>query len=975
MKPIGRREFLKGTGVGLAALLAAPDLAFSKIRAVGDPLREYPYRWWEDLYRKEWTWDRVQYATHSVGCVGKCSWKVYSKDGIPLREEQTATYPIYARHTPGKYTWKCNGKDRGEYIRYGPGGVVPSYSPRGCQKGIIYSDYMKQGNFLKYPLKRVGERGGRKWKRISWEKAFDEIAEKIIEITLKDPGAMVTTSRPFSQLSKGGSERFTGLVGGQLVPVSAMVGDAYPAGHTVLIGRIGSNLDDWFTADCLVGWTQNFIAMRIPDAHFATEAKYNGARVIVVDPNHNVTAAQAADLYVPIRMGSDSYLAAAICHAIIKEKKYDADFLKEQTDLPFLVRLDNKKFLTEKDVKPAGKEYQYYFWDAKTAQAVPAPGCLDSPPDKKTLDLAKLGHDPALEGKFTVRTADGREVECTTVFEMTREGLARYDMNSGLVREATGLHPSVIRTMTDWMLEAKSLHITNGYNCQKHYDGYQSERLKLLIMVLTGQLGGPGAYHQTYEGMKLEGGRAAGGLHFPDQPARPELGIELKKGGKQPYSVGIHHEIIYGKSLERSKKYFAHTPLKEQIGFDVNDMEAFLKDALQKKYLPSQKTPRIALWHSCNNYRNKTGQQWWRDNYLKNLDLLIVTEIRMSASAQSADYILAAATDYERWDARETTTNPYLTLFGQAVKPMFGRRSDWQIYAGLCKAIQEKAVARGIESIPFEYWDGKKKVKRTIDLKTIYDEYTLNGEIATDEKAVEWHNLKSKGLGGKEGHAKFLKEGYVKFRGPAKYSNYEDDAPARSMRWQVIDKKPSKTNTGRFQFYVDHEYHVKLNQMTPKPQYADKWRGGPVMPRRPDGTPYAFVMNYPHTKWGIHSSFRENQWLMRLQRGEVYLYLSPKVMRERRIKDMDMVRVYNHMGEWFARAKEWPGLPPDVVFTEHGWDHQYTKNWTHYNNLNCEFLNPLEMAGGTRGHIVYTGNHTSNRIYYETGVDIEKVEG
>jgi anaerobic selenocysteine-containing dehydrogenase len=114
---------------------------------------------------------------------------------------------------------------------------------------------------------------------------------------------------------------------------------------------------------------------------------------------------------------------------------------------------------------------------------------------------------------------------------------------------------------------------------------------------------------------------------------------------------------------------------------------------------------------------------------------------------------------------------------------------------------------------------------------------------------------------------------------------------------------------------------------------------------------------------------------MRLQRGDVYLYLNPKVMAERGIKDMDMVRVYNHMGEWFARAKEWPGLPPYIVFTEHGWDHYMTKNWTHYNNLNCEFLNPLEMAGGTRGHIVYTGNHTSNRIYYETGVDIEKVEG
>jgi len=98
-------------------------------------------------------------------------------------------------------------------------------------------------------------------------------------------------------------------------------------------------------------------------------------------------------------------------------------------------------------------------------------------------------------------------------------------------------------------------------------------------------------------------------------------------------------------------------------------------------------------------------------------------------------------------------------------------------------------------------------------------------------------------------------------------------------------------------------------------------------------------------------------------------------MAERGIKDMDMVRVYNHMGEWYARAKEWPGLPPYIVFNEHGWDHFMTKNWTHYNNLNCEFLNPLELAGGTRGHIVYTGNHTNNRIYYETGVDIEKVEG
>ncbi len=976
MSKLSRRDFIKIAGLTVAGLTVEKDVfGFTKIQVVEDPLKEYKYRGWEDLYRKEWTWDRVQYSTHSVGCVGKCSWKVYSKNGIPMREEQTATYPVYGKHTPGKYTWKCMGKDRGEYIRFGPGGKIPSFSPRGCQKGALYSDYMKQENFLKYPLKRVGERGERKWKRISWEQAFDEIADKIIDITLKDPGAGVLTARPFSQLSKGSCERFAGLLGLMNTPVSAMVGDAYPAGHTVMIGRIGSPLDDWFTADCLVSWTQNHIVMRIPDAHFAQEARYNGARVIVVDPNHNVTAAQGADLYVPIRMGSDSYLAAAICNTIIKEKKYDTDFMKEQSDMPFLIRLDTKKFLTQKDMKQNGKDFQYYFYDTKTGKAVEAPGCLESPGDKQTLDIAKLGYDPELDGKFTVTTADGKSIECTTVFEMTKEGLARYDLNSDIVREATGLHPSVIRKMTDWMLESKSLHITNGYNCQKHYDGYQSERLKLLVLVLTGQLGTTGAYHQTYEGMRLEGGRSDGGLHFPDQPAKSEFGIEAKKGGKKPLNPGgIYHEIYWGKGLERSKEYFANTHLKDQIGFDVNDMETFLKDAIEKGYLPdriTKKTPRIAIWHSCNNYRNKVGQQSWRENYLKHVELLICTELRMTGSAQSADYVLSAATDYERWDGRETTTNLNFTLFGQAVKPMFDRRTDWQIYAGLAKAIQAKAKAKGIKSILYG--------KRTIDLDTIHDEYIQNGELDTDEKAVKWHHMKSTVLGGEAGYEKFVKQGYVKASGPGKYGVYMDDAPSRSLRWQAIDKMPgpmkkNKTNTGRFQFYVDHEYHIKLNQMTPKPQYTDKWRGGPQSPKRPDGTPYPFVMSYPHTRWGIHSSFRENQWLMRLQRGDVYLYLNSKVMKEKGIKDMDMVRVYNHMGEWFARAKEWPGLPPYIVFTEHGWDHQLTKNWTHYNNLNCEFLNPLEMAGGKKGHIVYTGNHTGNRLYYETGVDIEKVE-
>ncbi|OGT82651.1 MAG: hypothetical protein A3G96_05260 [Gammaproteobacteria bacterium RIFCSPLOWO2_12_FULL_52_10] len=230
---------------------------------------------------------------------------------------------------------------------------------------------------------------------------------------------------------------------------------------------------------------------------------------------------------------------------------------------------------------------------------------------------------------------------------------------------------------------------------------------------------------------------------------------------------------------------------------------------------------------------------------------------------------------------------------------------------------------------------------------------------------------------GKERYESLLKDGFV-FVGKdsGKFGNYEATRPYRPHTWQGVNKIPNNTNSGRFQFYIDHEYFLALNQMTPKPQYTEKWRGGPQIPRKPDGTSYPFVMDYPHTKWGIHSSMRTSEWLLRMQRGSTYLYLNPKVMEERAIKDGDMVRVYNHLGEWYARAKPKPGLPTHIVYNEHGWEHYMCKNWTHYNNLNAAFLNPLDMAGDARGkgHMVYTGNHTNNRIFYETGVDIENVE-
>jgi complex iron-sulfur molybdoenzyme family reductase subunit alpha len=71
-----RREFLKMAG--LAALGASipgcrkgEKPALESFVANPDPLHSYPYRSWEDLYRKQWTWDKVVRSTHSANCTAR----------------------------------------------------------------------------------------------------------------------------------------------------------------------------------------------------------------------------------------------------------------------------------------------------------------------------------------------------------------------------------------------------------------------------------------------------------------------------------------------------------------------------------------------------------------------------------------------------------------------------------------------------------------------------------------------------------------------------------------------------------------------------------------------------------------------------------------------------------------------------------------------------------------------------------------
>src|SRR3990170_8684588 len=119
--------------------------------------QDYPYRSWEDLYRQQWTWDKVAWGTHCVDCYpGNCPFRVYVKEGIVWREEQAGNFEVVEKG-------------------------VPDMNPMGCQKGAGWSQLLYGKERILYPLKRAGERGEGKWKRISWDDALAEVADAVLD--------------------------------------------------------------------------------------------------------------------------------------------------------------------------------------------------------------------------------------------------------------------------------------------------------------------------------------------------------------------------------------------------------------------------------------------------------------------------------------------------------------------------------------------------------------------------------------------------------------------------------------------------------------------------------------------------------------------------------------------------------------------------------------------------------------------------
>ncbi len=380
-------------------------------------------RGWEEGYRGRWAHDRIVRSTHGVNCTGSCSWKIYVKGGIVTWETQQTDYP---RTRPD----------------------LPNHEPRGCSRGASYSWYLYSANRIKYPMirgrllrmwraakeqhpdpvaawksivenpeqakdyKSIRGRGG--FVRASWDEAQEIIAAANI-YTVKTYGpdrvAGFSPIPAMSMISYAAGTRYLSLIGGVCLSFYDWYCDLPPSSPQTW----GEQTDvpesaDWYNSTFIMLWGSNVPQTRTPDAHFMTEVRYKGAKIVTVTPDYS-EASKFGDIWLAPKQGTDAAMALAMGHVILKEfhlsgkSPYFTDYCRRYTDLPFLVRLEKQG-----DRLVAGRFVRASDFEGDLGQT--------NNPDWKTVVIDEAGDRPAVptgsvgfrwgeQGRWNLENRDG----------------------------------------------------------------------------------------------------------------------------------------------------------------------------------------------------------------------------------------------------------------------------------------------------------------------------------------------------------------------------------------------------------------------------------------------------------------------------------------------------------------------------------------------------------------------------------------
>ncbi|MFZ5817776.1 MAG: molybdopterin-dependent oxidoreductase [Bacillota bacterium] len=267
------------------------------------------------------------------------------------------------------------------------------------------------------------------------------------------------------------------------------------------------------------------------------------------------------------------------------------------------------------------------------------------------------------------------------------------------------------------------------------------------------------------------------------------------------------------------------------------------------------------LWIACRNPASQDPDAADIKRAFESMELVVVADHFLNHSAELADILLPVTTHFENWDINVAYWHRWISINEQAIKPMFEAKSDLQIAWALSKKLNE--LQPGSCTYPTEgdeeEWVGKE----------------FNAGIYKLFGIADWRELKAK---------------------PAK-------ANLPAAIWQ---EKKFGTPSGKFEIWSDK---AAQNGLPPMPTYVPEMKA-------PAEFPIRFLT--PHAQHSLHCQFQNLDYMMQTN-PEPLLEIHPQLAEKKGIKDGDMVRVFNKLGEVQLKARVTRIVPPDTVATYEAW--------------------------------------------------------
>jgi len=500
-----------------------------------------------------------------------------------------------------------------------------------CLRGLSIPSRTYSPTRIKYPLRRVGERGGDQWERITWDEALADIKDKMgssrdtygTYSTMVDMG-----SGSYGKVSFFMGSRFANAIKG--TKADACYDQAIGTGASRVVGGgvwgFSSEPKGMLSSKVIIVQGANPVYSQPQSWRIIQRAKEAGARVICIDPMFSATAARS-DEYIPIRPGSDLSLTLAMINRVLQTEAYDKKFVMSRTNACMLVRKDNGMIL-----RAANLTDPTYVPAATTAAAMLSmktdPGLVWDATTNAPAVYATC-QTPTLEGSFNL---GGIEVE--TVFTGLKRAMEAFTVEQAA--EDTTIPAEKILELVDIYVKQGPVWTFTTYGIDRYNIGIRWGQAINVLQALTGNMA------------KLGAGFSG---NFTWETTTTQFDFK-----RMWYSTNG-----YG-----------------NMGIPMTEIRNIMKTQ-QYKGKPYPVKSMITVF--SNSFSNYGDENLWYDGTMDNIDYHVAIDCEMTDTVRHADLVLPVCFWTECEDIRANYANPYLVMNEKAIEPLGESKPDNEIFA------------------------------------------------------------------------------------------------------------------------------------------------------------------------------------------------------------------------------------------------------------------------------------------------------